>query len=285
MKVVVGVITYRRPEGLGALLEALRLQDAAVVVVDNDLAGTARPVCGGARYVHEPRRGLSFARNRAIAAAAEQEADYLAFIDDDEVPRPNWLDELLRVAQEHRADVVAGRVVRRFERQPPDWVSHGRFFVDPRLATGTPVPIAATSNVLISNRLFGMRFDPRFARTGGEDTHFFLRASAAGYRIVWADEAVVEEQVPADRARLRWILRRAYRVANTWSLCERELMARPGVLGLRAVKAVGRLVLGAGLLAAGAFAGRHVAARGLWQLAFGAGNLTGLLGIRFVEYG
>ena len=29
---------------------------------------------------------------------------------------------------------------------------------------------------------------------------------------------------------------------------------------------------------------RHVAVRGLWQLAFGAGNLTGLLGVRFNEY-
>jgi succinoglycan biosynthesis protein ExoM len=237
--------------------------------------------------IAEPRRGLSFARNRAVAAALEEAADYLAFVDDDEVPTPHWLDELLRVAHEHRADVVAGRVLRRFERQPPEWVSRGGFFLDPHLPTGSPVRIASTSNVLMANRVLrdmGPPFDARFALTGGEDTHFFLRASSAGYRLVWADNAVVEERVPADRAKLGWVLRRAYRVANTWSLCERELSPSPGLLGMRVMKAIARLVLGAGLLAGGAVAGRHVAARGLWHIAFGAGNLTGLLGLRFAEY-
>jgi GT2 family glycosyltransferase len=302
VKVVVGVITLRRPDGLAALLAGLaglRFQNAApdlnFVIVDNDPAGSARRICEAASetlpgpllYVRENRRGLSFARNRAVAAAIDEGADYLAFVDDDEVPRPDWLDELLGVARVYGADVVAGRVLRRFEREPPEWVSRGGFFVDPRLHTGTHVRIASTSNVLVSSRVLtdmGAWFDPRFALTGGEDTHFFLRVSSAGYRLVWADDAVVEERVPPERTRLHWILRRAYRVANTWSLCERELSPGPRVLGLRAVKAVTRLVLGAGLLAAGAVAGRHVAARGLWQIAFGAGNLTGLFGLRFAEY-
>lgn len=285
MNVTVGVITFRRPEGLATLLDALRAQDAAVVVVDNDPAESARALCEDVQYVHEPRRGLSFARNRAVAAALEQGADYLAFIDDDEVPRPGWLDELVRVARGHRADVVTGPVVRRFAREPPDWVLRGRFFEDPHFPTGTPVRIAATSNVLIARRVLAqLEFDPRFGLTGGEDTHYFLRASASGYRLVWAQDAVVEERLPAERAQLRWILRRAYRVANTWSLCERELSPSPRVLGIRVVKVFGRLALGVALLAAGLVAGRHLAARGLWQIAFGAGNLTGLLGVRYAEY-
>jgi hypothetical protein len=55
-------------------------------------------------------------------------------------------------------------------------------------------------------------------------------------------------------------------------------------MALRAGKAVGRLALGAGLLAGGAVAGRHVLARGLWHITFAAGNLTGLVGLRFAEY-
>ena len=302
MKVVVGVITFRRPDGLAALLDglsALRFQtdapELAFVVIDNDPEGSAHGVCeaaspalpGPVRYVAEPRPGLSVARNRGVAAAIEEGADYLAFVDDDEVPRPGWLDELLRVARDHRADVVAGRVLRRFEREPPDWVSRGGFFLDPRLPTGSPVRIASTSNVLVANRvLTDVRppFDARFALSGGEDTHFFLRASLAGYRLVWADNAVVEERVPVERVRLGWVLRRAYRVANTWTLCERELTPSPRVLGLRVAKAIARLLFGTGLLVVGAVAGRHVAIRGLWHLAFGAGNLTGLLGLRFAEY-
>lgn len=284
MTVTVGVITFRRPEGLATLLEALRAQDATVVVVDNDPAKSARAVSQGVQYVHEPRRGLSFARNRALEVAREQGADYLAFIDDDEVPQPDWLERLLDAAREYRADVVTGPVLRQFEREPPAWIRRGRFFVDPRRPSGSPVRFAATSNVLISSRLFDMRFDPRFALTGGEDTHFFLRASNQGHRLVWADDAVVVETVPPERAQLGWVLRRAYRLANTWSLCERELDRGPWVLALRAVKALGRLGLGVGLLVGSVAGGRHMAARGLWHLAFGAGNLTGLAGIRFAEY-
>jgi hypothetical protein len=130
----------------------------------------------------------------------------------------------------------------------------------------------------------GPPFDARFALTGGEDTHFFLRVSSAGYRLVWAEDAVVEECVRAERMQLGWVLRRAYRVANTWSLCERELSPSPRLMAQRAGKAVGRLTLGAGLVAGGAIAGRHVMARGLWEIAFGTGNLTGLVGLRFAEY-
>jgi GT2 family glycosyltransferase len=303
VKVVVGVITFRRPEGLAGLLEglgSLRFQNGgapelAFVVVDNDPGGSARSVCEAAAptlpgpllYLQEPRRGLSFARNRAVAAAIGEGADHLAFIDDDEVPTSGWLDELLRVAGKHHADVVGGRVVRRFERQPPDWVSRGGFFLDPHLPTGSPLRFASTNNVLVASRVLAdLRppFDERFGLTGGEDSQFFLRVSSAGFRLVWADNAVVEERVSAERIQLRWILRRAYRAANTLSLCERELSPSPRVLGLRVVKAIARLVLGTGLLVAGAVAGRHVAARGLWQLATGAGNLTGLLGLRFAEY-
>jgi glycosyltransferase involved in cell wall biosynthesis len=302
VKLVVGVITLRRPDGLAALLEGLRslrfqapAPELAFVVVDNDPEGSGRSVCEAAAtslpgpllYVQESRPGLSFARNRAVAAATEEGADYLAFIDDDEVPTPDWLDELLRVAREYSADGVAGRVLRRFELEPPAWLSRGGFFLDPHLPTGSAVPIASTSNVLVASRLLtglGPPFDPRFALTGGEDTQFFLRASSAGYRLVWAEDAVVEERVPAERMELGWVLRRAYRVANSWSLCERELSPSPGLLGLRVAKAIARLMLGTGLLIAGAVAGRHVAARGLWHLAFGVGNLTGLLGFRFAEY-
>ena len=34
---------------------------------------------------------------------------------------------------------------------------------------------------------------------GGDDTHFFTRAQMQGLSIVWADDAVVHETVPASR--------------------------------------------------------------------------------------
>lgn len=48
----------------------------------------------------------------------------------------------------------------------------------------------------------GLRFDPRFALSGGEDVMFFRTLHAAGNRIAYAPRARVTELVPHKRATL-----------------------------------------------------------------------------------
>ena len=302
MKVSICVATYLRPLGLAQLLRGLaelrfeRVQAPAleIVVVDNDPQRSAQAVCADlaaelpwpVRYVHEPRRGISYVRNRAVECAREG-ADFFAFIDDDETPEPLWLDELLRVQADYDADVVAGPVVRRFEGAQPDWAHRGRFFDLPRHATGADVEHPGAGNVLIRTAaLDGMDepFDPRFALTGGEDTHLFLRLASAGCRMVWADEAVAYEWIPSSRATVGWVLRRVYRSANTWSMCEREIRPGTRAVTMRAAKGIARMGAGLALLPVSLILGRHMLVRSLWYVCFGAGNLTGLVGVRYHEY-
>src|SRR4051812_49695895 len=83
----VAVCTNRSPD---AALEALRSQvpaEALTVVV----SGRQDPA-----FLSEPRPGLSRARNRALAWAAEAGADVLAFVDDDAVVAPGWWQALGR---------------------------------------------------------------------------------------------------------------------------------------------------------------------------------------------
>ena len=46
-------------------------------------------------FAEEQERGTSFARNRAITTALAQGAEWIAFIDDDDRPRPDWLAHVL----------------------------------------------------------------------------------------------------------------------------------------------------------------------------------------------
>jgi cellulose synthase/poly-beta-1,6-N-acetylglucosamine synthase-like glycosyltransferase len=80
-----------------------------VIAVDNGSTDAtaalirARPV----RYLHEPRRGVSHARNRGIA---ESEGEILAFIDADCVVEPEWLAELVRPFEDPEVGAVGGHL-------------------------------------------------------------------------------------------------------------------------------------------------------------------------------
>lgn len=305
VRVAVGIITYHRPEGLRRLIGQLdnlvfegTAPDLEIVIVDNDPDGSARDFCREVephlrwplQYYVEPRRGIPYARNRVISCASE-DRDFVAFIDDDEVPEPSWMDDLLRVQRVYNADVVYGPVLPLFGEGAPAWVAKGGFFqhtfVRAGYRTGHSLELADTNNVLISTRVLrGMDrlFDGRFALTGGSDTHFFMRVFQAGYKLVWADSARVYEHIPNSRANARWILQRAYRLGNTRSLCELDL--EPSIVGqvAPAVKGWGRIVQGLVYLPPALLRGRHELVRTLCNVCYGAGRLAGLIGLRYKEY-
>jgi len=301
VKVDIAIASYQRPKGLHRLLgsfQRLRFPgsppDLRVVVVDNDAAGSARAVCEDARawlelpLVHhvEKRRGIPQARNAAIAIA-QGRADALAFIDDDCVPSPQWLAELLRVQAETGADAVAGPCEPVFEHPVPRWVERGRFFERPRHATGARIDYAFTHNVLVRTPALAALdslFDERMALSGGSDGELFRRLADRGHAIVWADEAVVFEWVPRSRANARWILERAFRVGASSAFVDRHRRARR-VSPARVLAHGGWcLAKGATLLPVGALRGRAGAVQALRLAAFGAGRLGGLAGIHREEY-
>jgi len=299
LRVVVAVLTYRRPGDLAELLPRVLTQAGPprVLVVDNDPeAGARQPVAALARdhasldYVHEPRPGIAAARNRALAEAGHD--DLLVFLDDDERPGPRWLADLLAVQRDTGAAGVVGPVVSSFAAPLDPWIAAGRFFDRRRLPTGTVVAVAATNNLLLDLRRVraaGIGFDERFGLSGGSDTLFTRRLTAAGLPLVWCDEAVVTDVVPAARATRDWVLRRALRSGNGWSRTSLVLAAGPaGRWRARArLSAAGALRVGAGAaaLAAGLVVRRPALhARGARTLARGAGLVTGAWGWTYVEY-
>ena len=230
---VIAVLTFRRPEDIALALPRLAAQagtilagpaqgpldepagpPATVLVIDNDpeasarpiveqLAGTLRP--GLVRYVHEPRPGIAAARNRALREAAS--SALLVFIDDDEVPSAQWLAQLVDLQRSSGAAAVVGPVISEYEHAPEPWIEAGKFFHRRRLATGTPLGVAATNNLLLDLRqVRGLRlsFDERFGLSGGSDTLFTRQLVQRGGSMLWCDEAVVVDRVPSSRLTRGW---------------------------------------------------------------------------------
>lgn len=302
MKVAVSVITYRRPEGLRRLLDGINNLkfdkcvpvDLRVVVADNDSAGSACEYCEEIRRQFtwpiechvESRRGIPYARNKTIECAGD-DVDFIAFIDDDEVPEPTWLDELLHVQQKYEADVVGGPVLPYFDEAVAPWIVEGGFFERPRHPTGTQLDVAATNNVVVRARILKEMggFETGLGMTGVDDTHLFMRIKRAGNKIVWADEALVHELIPASRANASWILQRAYGFGNRITLCELDLDSSLSTRAVRAAKGVRRIAMGAVLVPLSPLmGGRHAFFQALRHVYRGAGIFVGLAGSTYEEY-
>ncbi len=262
-----------------------------IVVVDNDELASAQEVCRTdmlpwpIHYVVESRRGISHARNRTVAVAGA--VDFVAFIDDDEVPSPSWLDELLWAQTEFHADVVSGPVSPRYDPDVPRWIAAGGFFDRRVLPSGTLRRACAANNALIGIHVFARvgRFDDAFALSGAEDTQFFLRVSHAGLTIVWSQEAVVFELIPAERGTVAWILRREYQTGNGWIFSEASLDNRPRSRAFRFCKASGHVVIGLlNFLWRSLLLDRAAVVRSLQRASLGTGMLTALAGHRFLAY-
>lgn len=246
------ICTYQRPRELGDLLDsllALRIPadvDLEIVVVDNDPRRSAEATIearrtrpGGDRIasVHEPRRGISHARNRCLD---EARGSILGFIDDDECCIDDrWLETMLAGLRSSNAIAVFGPAMPRFAEEPPHWVREGRYFERPRFTSGERIaPVyARTSNVLMfvaPVTAAKLRFEPEFAFSGGEDTVFFHFLSSAG-AFVWIDDAMLVESIPPSRANASYLIRRTRSRGASWVRFRVRLFGRREFLywGLR----------------------------------------------------
>jgi len=201
-----------RPSLLPDLLAGLEAQTLAgeltLFVADNGRAPAHDILAAHAgrlrivyRRVETP--GVSAARNAAMQGAVAAGFDALAFLDDDEVPAPGWLEGLIARAGETGADIVCGPVEPVFAVTPPRWAAEGGLFAK----TGeTP----CTANVLIRVAWLERSspwFRPEFGRVGGGDREFLGRLIASGARFAVAPDALAREHIPAARLRLGYMFR------------------------------------------------------------------------------
>jgi len=251
------IVTYRRPKLLQALLQTLITQSIAgevalrVIIVDNDIKKSAQSTVEAIKatfpfpivYEVEPKKGITFARNRALTFV---NAKYFAFLDDDETVNQNWLSSLLKTMHDYDADVVFGSVKSILPDNAPNWARNHPCFQRPIKGTGKRVLSGGCGNVLVRTEAIGngrMRFNDAYALTGGEDTDYFYRLYLEGRTMVWCEEALAYEHVPDERLTTQWVYRRAYRGGECYA---RVFASSESLLKkvIRITKNSTRLVLG-----------------------------------------
>lgn len=176
-----------------------------VVIVDNSGSGLARRNCGeqnGAKII-EPGHNLGF--GAAINLAFQRTtAPYLAALNDDAAPRPNWLGALLRAAEEHPHAGMFASQVRFFGEEHLDSAGmviardgsskqRGHLFPAAEFANEEEVLFPSASAALYRRLMLDSigLFDEDFFLYC-EDTDLGLRARWAGWKCVYVPEAVVD---------------------------------------------------------------------------------------------
>jgi len=245
--VSVVVPTFCESAYISEVLEALLGQTYAkeryeVIVSDNGSTdGTRQIVEGyGVTLLSEPERSSYRARNRGIHAGR---GEYFAFTDGDCVARPDWIEKLVHVALAGGYDLVGGRIENRLRSRSIGNQLFGlRTSAEERKRQVVEHSCTQGGNMLVAKGLFE-RVGLFNAVVSGGDSELSSRAVAAGFRIGYAEEAVVEHQ--CDLSSVGY-LRRCFRVkyghgANLadrpgLGLCVRRMLELPWKPGLGAAK-------------------------------------------------
>ena len=239
------VCTRQRARYLDLALSGLRRQTLAfslfeVLVVDNGSTDDTRAVVErytdsswNLHYVFEPRIGLSHARNRG---ACEAHCGLLAFIDDDAVANPDWLEQAVKALSNGgtQIGVVGGRVMAIWESPRPSWLGDDllpflSILEERRRHQSLSVrPPLVGANMIFNAEAFRCAggFSNLLGRRGNgllsnEEIEIMQRIQRQGYLAAYYPEVVVSHHVPKSRLERNWFRRRCHWQGRSDSLCVR----------------------------------------------------------------
>ena len=265
------VPTLGRPS-LDVLLDALAAasgpRPAGLVLVDDRSAGAPlhpdRPGLPPVRVVRTGGGGPARARNLGWRTAR---TDWVAFLDDDVVPDPDWYERLADDLAALPADAAGSqgrvRVPLPGDRRPTDWE---------RGTAGLATSSWITADLAYRRAALAAvgGFDERFPRAFREDSDLALRVMDAGGRLTRGERRITHPVRPVDR----WVSVRV-QAGNADDVLMRRLHGP--TWRERADAAVGRrprhlAVTAAGLAALGLAAARRPRAAALAALGWAAGT-------------
>jgi glycosyltransferase involved in cell wall biosynthesis len=232
MDVSILICTRDRAESLRQTLAAMESHDfpasCELVVVDNastdhtlDIVRSTRIAGVPVRYVREERRGLSNARNAAVAAAR---GEVLLFTDDDVRPVPGWAAAMCAPIAAGRAEVVAGGVtIAPYLLRP--WMTpfhHSVLASTERLQSEAEMREVVGANMAFARRVLGSvpGFDPELGAGAlgfAEESLFARQLIRAGFRIAPAFGASVEHHFDARRLAYPSWIRAMRNLGRSWA--------------------------------------------------------------------
>ncbi|MEU5428517.1 glycosyltransferase [Streptomyces olivoreticuli] len=222
VSVVVAVHDTNSVRALPELFATLAVQDyrgdVEIIVVDHHPRPTVQPASLRTwwlptRVIHEPRAGLSQARNTGISAAT---GPWVLITDPHARPAPGWVRAMVIALTHSGAGLAGGRVVPQFTaaRAPVVPPAVLRLFAPtcwPEAACELTLPWGVSGCNLGMRRSAGLRFDTRFGhQLSCEELEMIVRVRWAGEFVIVAPDAVVRRAIHPYDLTLRAVGARAW---------------------------------------------------------------------------
>lgn len=229
----VAIPTYNGASRLPKLLEKLRQQTDLdqisweIIVVDNNSSDNTIQVVQDYQenwllgvpltYILEPQQGAAYARLRAVQAA---QGEFIGFLDDDNLPNPDWIAQAYSFAQEHpQAGAFSGQIHGDFEVEPPENFQRIQAFLAIREHGSTPhqfepqnLRLPPAASLVVRKKAWCETVPSRPTLTGklpgvmiqGDDYEPLLYMYKAGWEIWYHPDLHTYHQIP------HWRLEREY---------------------------------------------------------------------------
>jgi glycosyltransferase involved in cell wall biosynthesis len=199
----------------GARGEILFIEQKCDSTISADSFSNERWVC---RIVRGPLPGLSAARNLSLKEAA---FDQILFCDADAVARQGWAAALQAGLDAADVAIVGSRILPRWSGRPTILARSGvvldQYSIYDLGTENNEVHRVVGAGFGLDRTKYPaqMFFDENLGRRdgrlfGGEESDLCQRVTAAGGRIMYVGDAVVEHVIPPDRLSALWVAKRLY---------------------------------------------------------------------------
>lgn len=228
------VCTYNRAQILRDSLESfagMRGSDqpnVELLIIDNNSTDATRRVsdeyCSqhpNARYALASQPGLSNARNKGVTEARGR---IIAYVDDDVLFDPGWLEAVIDIFEKHPdASCMGGKSIPKFDAGRPDWACGEVLSIYGSTQSGDSVKWMTYPehpfglNMAFRRDVFSQvgEFNPRLGRKkknllSMEESDYFYRVAKAGLKVIYTPSAVLFHRIPQSRTSEQWALARYY---------------------------------------------------------------------------
>ena len=248
VSISVVIATHNRANYLMQALEGLAHQtlpheEFEVLVVDNNSTDETKQVVtlfaktnSFVKYLYELRIGSNIARNTGLRQAMGK---YVAFLDDDAVPSPFWLENIIKAFNSQTLlGIVGGKVDPVWEKERPKWIQGKLLKALSILDYGNSPRFLKENEFFFSVNMAFKRelleqfggFETGVSRAGknlltNDEIPITIKIRKAGFRLYYDPSILVNHIIPEIRLTHQWFIKRyfsqGYSDALMWRIMEK----------------------------------------------------------------